>query len=270
MKNTKEKLFKLSLFLFVAILSLFIWSCSDSTSPEETQGQILIKMVDSPADYDQVNIAVSRVEVHKANSDSSSGWLVINNTPAVYDLLTLRNGASTVLGNKMLDAGHYSQIRLIIGTGSNIVVDGNAYNLTIPSGMQSGVKLNHAFDIEAGNIYELMLDFDADHSIVKTGSNEYKLKPVIRLVPTIISGTISGTINPITSFATVSAIKGLDTVSTYADLATGSFKLMALLEGTYNINVIPTNVLYNDTTIVNVNVIAKQNTDLSTINLQVK
>jgi len=270
MKNTKEKLLKLSLFLFVAILGVFIWSCSDSTSPEETQGQILIKMVDNPADYDEVNIAVSRVEVHKAESDSSSGWFVINSTPAVYDLLTLRNGASVVLGNKSLDAGHYSQIRLIIGTGSNIVVDGNFYNLTIPSGVQSGIKLNHAFEIEAGNIYELMLDFDVDHSIVKTGNSEYKLKPVIRLVPTIISGTISGTINPITSFATVSAIKGLDTVSTYADLATGSFKIMALLEGTYSVNVIPTNLLFEETTIQNVIVTAKQNTDLSTINLQVK
>jgi hypothetical protein len=269
MKSVKDVIIRTTISISIISLIMIMWNCTDSTSPEG-QGQLTITMVDSPADYDQINIAVTRVEVHIAEADSNDGWFVINNDAAVYDLLTLTNGASVVLGDNYLDAGHYSQIRLIIGTGSNIVVNGNTYSLDTPGGIESGLKLNHAFDIEAGHLYELILDFDADHSIIQTGAGQYKLKPVIRVVPVVISGTISGVINPVSALASVYAISGTDTVSTFADLITGSFKLMAVLEGTYTVNVFPANTTYKDSTITNVQVIAKENTDLATINLSLR
>jgi hypothetical protein len=270
MRHIKENLIRLAVFISLFAPAIFIWSCSDSTSPGSGQGQIKITMVDAPAGFDQVNIVVTRVEIHTAGADSNSGWFVINNNAASFDLLTLRNGASVVLGNTSLNVGHYTQIRLIIGTGSNVVVDGVSYPLEIPSGEQSGLKLNHAFEIQAGLLYELILDFDAGRSIVLTGNGQYKLKPVIRVVPMVISGTISGKINPVIAADYVYAISGTDTAGTIAEPITGSFKLMALLQGTYNVKVFSGNVAYNDTTIANVIVIAKQNTDLGTINLSLK
>jgi hypothetical protein len=270
MSFIKRKPLQLAVFFSFSVLALFVFRCSDSTSPETGQGQLKITMVDSPAEYDEVNIVVTRVEVHRANNDSTNGWFVINNNTATYDLLRLRNGASVVLGNNYLDAGNYTQIRLIIGTGSNIVVNGVTYPLEIPSGEQTGVKLNHAFEIQSGVIYELILDFDAGHSIVLTGNGQYKLKPVIRLVPTIISGTISGKINPISAAGYVYAISGTDTSVTIAESILGSFKLMALTQRTYRVEISSANPAYNDTTITNVAVVAQQNIDLGTINLSLK
>jgi hypothetical protein len=270
MIHLKEKYIRLAVFISFSAIAFFIFSCSDSTSPEAGQGQIKITMVDAPADYAEINIVVTRVEVHKSGFDSTSGWIVINNNTATYNLLTLRNGASIILGNHSLDAGTYSQIRLIIGTGSNIVVDGVVYPLEIPSGEQSGLKLNHAFVIESGNLYELILDFDAAHSIVLTGVGQYKLKPVIRVVPLLISGTISGQINPVSAAGYVYAINGTDTSCTIAEPITGSFKLMALLERTYRIEVFSANAAYNDTTINNVVVLAQHNTGLGVITLSQK
>ena len=270
MRHIKENLIRLAVIVSSIVAATFILGCSDSTSPETRQGQIKLTMVDAPAGYDQVNIVFIRVEVHKAGADSNNGWFVINNTTATYDLLTLRNGASVVLGNNSLDAGHYTQIRLIIGTGSNVVVAGITYPLEIPSGEQTGVKLNHQFEIQSGLIYELLLDFDAERSIVLTGNGQYKLKPVIRVIPIVISGTISGKINPVDAAGYVYAISGTDTAGTIAETITGSFKLMALLQQTYRVEVFSANAAYNDTTITNVIVVAKQNTDLGTINLSVK
>lgn len=270
MVHKKEKFIRVTVFLSVFAAAIFIFSCSDSTSPENEQGQLKITMVDAPAAYDQVNIVVTRVEVHKANSDSTSAWFIINNNTATYDLLRLRNGASAILGNNYLDAGSYTQIRLIIGTGSNIVVNGVSYPLEIPSGEQTGIKLNHAFVIESGLIYELILDFDADRSIVHTGNGQYKLKPVIRVVPLVISGTISGKINPISAAGYVYAISGTDTAATIAEPITGSFKLMALLQRTYRIEVYSANPAYNDTTITGVVVLSNQNKDLGIITLSEK
>ena len=270
MSFIKRKPLQLAVLFSFSVLALFVFRCSDSTSPETGQGQLKITMVDSPAEYDEVNIVVTRVEVHRANNDSTNGWFIINNNTATYDLLRLRNGASVILGNNYLDAGSYTQIRLIIGTGSNIVVNGVTYPLEIPSGEQTGVKLNHAFEIQSGVIYELILDFDAEHSIVLTGNGQYKLKPVIRLVPAIISGTISGKINPISAAGYVYAISGTDTSVTIAESILGSFKLMALTQRTYRVEISSANPAYNDTTITNVAVVAQQNIDLGTINLSLK
>ncbi len=270
MKLTYEKRIQFAVLLIFITAGLFIFGCSESTSPEPGRGQLKLTMIDFPAGYDEVNIVVTRVEVHRSGADSSNGWFVINNSPATYDLLLLRNGASVVLGNHSLEAGHYTQIRLIIGTGSNIVVDGVTYPLEIPSGQITGIKLNHSFDIEDGIVYELLLDFDAGRSIVEAGNGIYKLKPVIRVTPVAISGSISGKINPVSSAGFVYAISGTDTSLTIAEPITGSFLLMALLQQTYRVEVFSTDPAFNDTTVTNVNVVAKQNTDMGTINLSIK
>ncbi len=270
MFKIKETLFR-SAFVIITIVSFFtLVSCSDSTSPDAGKGQLKMTMVDAPAGYDEVNIIVTRVEVHKAGADSDNGWFVINNNSATYDLLTLRNGASVILGDNSLDAGQYSQIRLIIGTGSNVVVDGTAYPLEIPSGEQTGIKLNHQFEIKSGLIYELLLDFDAGRSILLTGNGQYKLHPVIRLIPLVISGTISGRINPSSAAGYVYAISREDTAATIAEPITGSFTLMALLQETYRVEIFSADGAYNDTTVANVTVTPQQNNDLGSITLSLK
>ena len=116
----------------------------------------------------------------------------------------------------------------------------------------------------------MTLDFNVDRSIHMTGNGQYMLNPVIRIIPVITSGTISGTVTPLSTASTVFAISGTDTVSTTADITNGSFKLMALVQGTYTVKALSKNALYSDKTITNVSVTAKQNTDLGTFNLTLK
>ncbi len=270
MRYIKDNLIPFAVFVSFFIAVLFYASCSESTSLENSQGQITITMVDSPAGFDQINISILRVEAHVTGADSNNGWVVINNNEAIYDLLKLKNGVTTIIGNSSLAIGHYSQIRLIIGAGSNIVVDGVTYPLEIPSGEQTGIKLNHEFEILEDLNYELFLDFDAELSILLTGSGQYIMTPVIRIIPAGISGTISGIIIPVNSDASVYAKSGAESISTSVDKTTGMFKLMAIIEGTYDVVVSSVNVIYNDTTISNVVVVAKKDTDLGTINLSLK
>jgi len=227
-------------------------------------------MIDSPATYQHVYIVINQVDVHMAGADSTSGWVTINNVPATYDLLTLQNGASAVLGDQILPVGKYTQIRLVIGTESNVIVNDTIYSLQMPSGMQTGIKLNNEFDIAVGALYELQLDFSVDQSIHRTGNNVYMLVPVIRVEATATSGTISGTVLPITARAIIAARSATDTVSTYADTTSGAFMLMAIPAGIYSVEIAPSDTLLADSTINFVQVTAAQNTDLGTITLRVK
>jgi Domain of unknown function (DUF4382) len=256
------------------IISFFILlSCSDQTTnvdPVDQNGRIKMYLVDSPSTLDSVIICVTRVEVHKAGSDSTSGWFVINDSTRYFDLLQLTNGASAVLGDTSLAPGQYTQIRLIIGEGSYVIDQGVKHDLEIPSGSQTGIKLIHQFTIESGKLYELLLDFNVDKSIIITGNGKYKLKPTIRVIPIVISGSISGQVLPLDAQPTIWTVYGTDTITTYTDLQ-GFFKLMALPEGLYDVNIIPADTLiYRDTVITGVQVIANQETDIGTVTLQAK
>jgi hypothetical protein len=252
---------------------LYVLSCSDSSTnvnPVEQNGRIKMYLVDSPATFDSVIICVTGVEVHKSGNDSTSGWFVINDSTRYFDLLLLANGASAVLGDTSLPAGQYTQIRLIIGAGSYVIDQGVKHDLEIPSGSQTGLKLIHQFTIEEGNLYELILDFNVEKSIVITGNGKYKLKPTIRVMPVVISGSISGQVLPLEAQPTIWTVYGTDTITTYTDLQ-GFFKLMALYQGNYNVNIIPADtMMYRDTVITAVQVNADQDTDIGLITLQPK
>ena len=257
---------------FLALLSIITWmGCSDQSTnvdPVNQNGRLKMYLIDSPASLDSVIICVTRVEVHKSGSDSTSGWFVINDSTRYFDLLLLTNGASSVLGDTSLSSGQYTQIRLIIGEGSYVVDQGVKHDLEIPSGSQTGIKLIHQFTIEPGKLYELLLDFNVDKSIIITGNGKYKLKPTIRVILIVISGSISGQVLPLDAQPTIWTVYGTDTITTYTDLQ-GYFKLMALPQGFYDVNIIPADTLvYRDTVITGVQVFANQDTDIDTVTLQ--
>ena len=261
---------KVFLGLPVIFILLFSGCSKDNPTSPSGSGELKMYMVDSPAGFDAVFINVTEVDVHSATSDSNGGWFVLNSTPHIYDLLTLRNGISTVLGDSMLAAGHYTQIRLILGAGSNVVINGASYSLTVPSGFQTGVKLNADFDIQANATYQLTLDFNAAKSIIQAG-NKYILQPVIRCVANETSGTISGTVLPVTANAIVWTVANSDTVSAYADSFSGYFKIMAFPAGTYTLNIQASDTTTFKSTILNNVVVASgQNTDAGTITLSPK
>jgi hypothetical protein len=104
-------------------------------------------------------------------------WLTIVDEPATYDLLELQNGVTAALGAAEIPAGQYTQIRLIVSSAA-VVVDGETHELSIPSGGQTGLKLNYDFDLSGGGDYAIVLDFDAHQSVKKAGK-QYLLTPVI-------------------------------------------------------------------------------------------
>jgi hypothetical protein len=253
------------------IAALFLLSsCSKNENPTSTEnetGTLVLRMTDSPASYDSVIIQVDSVRVHVSDSDTlHSGWYTLNRIPARYDLLTLANGADTIIGTARLPAGRYSQIRLFIGTGSHVVVNGVSHPLTIPSGSQSGLKLKVNATIQPNITYTQLLDFDAARSIVRTGNGNYMLKPVIRVITTPQTGSISGIVLPASARAVVTAANATDTVSAFAD-ASGFYRLSYLPPTSYTVSFVPTDTTYQVFTVAGVFVFPGQTTSLGTITL---
>jgi hypothetical protein len=129
------------------------------------------------------------------------------------DLLALQGEFSEpLLLGKTLPAGRYNWLRLKVvanetsletGTDSRIVIAGKTYPLYIPSGDQSGLKLNRGFNITDGGAATFTIDFDLRKSIVAPNNSPtaYKLKPTLRIVDQTNVGHISGIVGA-ASFAT--------------------------------------------------------------------
>jgi hypothetical protein len=234
-----------------------------------------LRMYDAPVDSaSEVNIKIKQVEINRTGS--ANGWEVINSPNRTYNLLNLVNGAYTVLGDTTLEAGTYPQIRLVLSQeGHSVVVDGTSYSMKVPSGEQTGIKLNVDAEIKPDITYVLLLDFDASRSVVKAGQGnsqvQYLLKPVIRAKNKAITGNIAGTVSPVESKPVVYAIADSDTLaSTVADTTDGTFKLIGLEDGAYTVSFDPRNDKYQSKDSTGVSVIVDETNDLGTVELSQK
>jgi Domain of unknown function (DUF4382) len=189
--------------------------------------------------FSHVIVTVTRVRAHRSATapDNDSGWIDLtpaNMPPVQVDLLGTHSAQCFLaqLGtNVQIPAGTYQQIRVILldnnqtqalgnnnqcgaGNGVNCVVltsDGSPHRLNLSSEANTGIKLNTgsisggSFTVESGQTANINLNFNACASIVSTGNNQFRLKPVVhadsisqvlnisgRVVDSVTLATISG------------------------------------------------------------------------------
>ncbi|MCH7782316.1 DUF4382 domain-containing protein [candidate division KSB1 bacterium] len=98
-----------SFIAVVPILFVFLFavSCSDSPSGiSETKTLLKINLTDAPGEFEEVNITFSEVSALFGNQ-----WIIISSQSQTFDLLTLSNGRTALLGEAEVEAGRYQQIR---------------------------------------------------------------------------------------------------------------------------------------------------------------
>jgi hypothetical protein len=193
----------LVLLVLPALLVLAASGCG--SKPGMRFGTVQLRLTDAPGNVEALHLVINEVSVHRAGGaedlgdreeegeddtlevedhDEGNGWEVVKSEPMTVDLMTLRNGAVTTLGIALVPATRYTQIRLKLGAGSDVVVDGVTYPLIVPSGLQSGLKLVHPFNVPADGVVDLLVDFDAQRSVVETGAGAWMLKPTVKVTQT--------------------------------------------------------------------------------------
>ncbi len=245
-----KRLGRVSALALALIGALAVGTCT--TSPQGKTGTLEMTLVDSPilgADVDAVTVTIARIEVRRESTEATplSGWIEVvgegtSLESRTFDLLDLVGGAEAFLGRAELEPGIYSQIRVFVDDAT-ITAEGRDLPLRIPSAEQTGIKLVRQFEIRADEVTELTLDFDVERSVHETppGSGTFMMKPTIRVVPTALSGSIAGVVSPAGSGAVVRVFEaGTTNLVTTArvDETTGRFAAMALLEGSYDVQVV--------------------------------
>lgn len=219
-----------------------------------SEGTLRMSITDAPAcGYDEVNVTIEKVRVHQSSSagEDDAGWSEITLNPAKrVDLLSLTNGVLEELGETSLPAGTYTQLRLVLAANGGATPFANSIVLSdtkaeialdTPSGQQSGLKLNANIEVPAGQIADVVLDFDACKSVVQRGnSGRYNLKPVISVIPVLSDAgmRIVGWIEPALAASAPSVsvqASGVPVKATVPDATTGRFVLYPVPVGTYDL-----------------------------------
>ncbi len=223
---------KIKFLIFIGLALSLVTACNKDAN--KAKAHLTVSLTDAPANYDAVMIDVQGTQI----TGSGGSTVVLNTSIGIYNLLDFTNGLDTILATGDLDAGTVSQIRLILGSDNTVMVDGIVYPLSTPSAMQSGLKLQIHQTFEPGVLYKILLDFDANQSIVLKGNGEYQLKPVIRTIDEAISGSIRGSISPVGVIALITANSN-GMISSSVCNGNGDFLLAGLAAGIYDITVTP-------------------------------
>lgn len=190
--------------------------CGDAGSGAGT-GKLTLGVTDAPVDNaEHVYIQFHGIELQGGGTRTtlyycqdaadasktvmSSATCTTPAAPKQIDLLALNGGLSdTLLDGYVLPAGDYSWIRLMVDTDAIhdsyiVAMGGTAYELTIPSGSETGLKLNRGFTIPTNGSANFTIDFDLRKSVNLTGTGEYMLRPTLRLADNTLVGAIAGSV----------------------------------------------------------------------------
>lgn len=231
-----------------------------------SEGTLNVRLTDDPATYEAVYIDIQQVELNMG-TEQEEQWQTLSMEPMRLDLLKLNNGADTLLATAQLETGTYNQLRFILGTNNEVIVDGSSNNLSIPSSGESGYKVNLNATVTEDMPVTKVIDFDVARSIAVTGNGQYILNPVLKVFDPEETGEISGQLIPQGIPALVSAQIGDEILATTYVENDGTFLLGGLDENVYKILIQPDSQQYADTTLFEREVSAAQTTDLGIIQL---
>ncbi len=248
-----KKLKKFGFGLGTIVLGLIMMvACNNDDKQDITEGHGIVNvyLTDAPFPIDLVSqtiVTIDKVEIRKQESDTTeSSFITIMEESVDIDLLTLSNGITEILASVELEAGTYDQIRMHVTDSKVILADGTEFELKIPSGSSSGlkIKIDPEINISGGQTTDVLLDFDVSKSFVVKGNwkggdiKGFNFKPVVRCVLLDMAGRIEGTVVDTTNTAIENtAVKlwtNTDSILTTSFSDTnGIYRIIGIPEGSY-------------------------------------
>lgn len=177
------------------------------------QGLLTVGVTDAPIDgATRVIVQFRGIEI---KHESEEPRTITFATPRQIDLLEQQEGRTAILiEDEPMTAGAFQWLRLIVDADPNVAGDsyidfanGQRCELRIPSGSESGLKLNRGFTLPADGNLAVTVDFDLRRSIhappgqnidqVSCDSGQiFMMRPTLRLVDNAEVGAIAGIVDP--------------------------------------------------------------------------
>lgn len=150
---------------------------------EDEGGSMSVVMSGSSGDFNTVNVAVKKVDVHYEDQHvGNGGWVSLSSYDTGCSFNHEANNGSQVCYDKKLPLGKIDQLRLTFG-GNNTLVNshGDTLQATLSDGTD-GVKLiAFSSELKTDRYMELEMEFDCKKSIARSDNNTYSMDPVLSI-----------------------------------------------------------------------------------------
>jgi hypothetical protein len=171
--------------LLITIASLvLLWGCNGSDigldlyMTSDSGATLSQALSNGNEDVTRIVVTLTGLEVHQTSAGQDSGWVALTTPSGSFDLMAIES-VENLISSTEITAGSYNQIRFYVNTAIVTAASGT-YNAEVPS-----EKINVAvqFEVKSGDVTEVVLAWDPDASLNKTGNNPpvYKLQPVIHV-----------------------------------------------------------------------------------------
>ena len=181
--------------LAVGVASLLIvWSCTTDRNPAAatSAARTDVLLTDAPADagLGSVNVYIDHIDA-SATTDTTGGpasqpWTTIVAPHRSYDLLTLQNGATALLGTTEISAAQFVEIRVALNTDLSSLVRSDGTPATVHWGTMGETTVHVLVEAPAqiGPNAQILLDFNVANSFVPDPQdpNAFLFIPWIRAV----------------------------------------------------------------------------------------
>ena len=191
-------------------------ACSGTSSPSTGTGTVSLAVSDTAAQHaTHVCVEFTDIEFKRAGAENR---VFVFDPPQKVNLLEYQGvDAAPLLVDEELEAGEYQWVRIGVnaergagngagagpmdalddcsGTGSYILFDeGPMHGLYIPSGAESGLKLNRGFTLPVNGSADFVAEWDLMKTIHAPPGLEpdYIMRPTVRLMDQTRTGSIAG------------------------------------------------------------------------------
>lgn len=230
--------------LIICLLALF--GCADDN--ESNSGRLNVLLTDAPFPTDMVqsaSVTIDKVEARRSDESDESPFVVLSEDQVTIDLLTLRNGLTASLAEIEVPVGSYDLVRLYISDASVELQTGEQYDVNVPSGAETGLKIfiSPEIEVSGGLTSDLLLDFDVSQSFVVQGPmsdpNGFIFKPTIKAANMSSVGRLEGIVidaNDTPIEGAEVAVYAADTLNTTTFTSNnGAYAVLGLMPGEYKV-----------------------------------
>jgi len=269
MLNKKSKFMRIK-FLSVALLACFTMyiGCSDGDDMRSDTGKMTIQLTDAPFPHalvSEANVTIFKIDARKKDKESDgvsegemtqetdASFIVLMEDEIQVNLLNLTNGITETLVDTQVPVGMYDMVRVYVKGINVVLTDGTTYDLKVPSGEQTGIKvfLKPGLNVVGTLSADLLLDFDVSKSFVAKGNTDdlagitgFNFKPVIKASNLSTAGSLAGMVTTLQEEVAIGlegaqvSVFAADTLNTttFTD-ETGAYMVLGLLEGAYDVAV---------------------------------
>ncbi len=235
------------------LINAAVSTCDEGDEPFELGGidrLATLRLLITDAPYPVELIESAYITINKITADHSDSTLLLSEELFTINIFELRNGLSENLVDLKVPVGNIQSFNLFIEAAEITLTDGRNFDLNVPSGASSGlkVKVSPSIEIVENDLLEILIDFDVSQSFVPLGSDNspngirgFNFKPTVKATNLASSGTVRGFVvdsdtDEALSNVQVSVFDDNDDLytSTFTE-SSGEYVILGVEEGSYTI-----------------------------------